>query len=259
MPSPTSLPALLQAMRFPPELARHAPAAAGLKLVTRPLADLVPGGRAEGEFGEDCLFTHVEGAFESLRNIRIRLHQGRRSVRRVHVALLSAQGQVDLAIGDDGTSIYVGAKTICRVSMQLFRAPSVFVGDGTTMQQVRLIGANADVVIGEDGLFSDEILIQSHDQHPLVDIASGELLNGERRHVRLDRHVWIGRRAILMPDVAIGEGAVVGAGAIVAGDIPANSVAVGVPARVVRSGTTWLRSIAELAEWRLRRQEAPAG
>jgi acetyltransferase-like isoleucine patch superfamily enzyme len=46
---------------------------------------------------------------------------------------------------------------------------------------------------------------------------------------------WIGSRAVIMPGVRIGMGAVVGAGSVVTSDVPANSLAVGTPARVVRS------------------------
>lgn len=46
-------------------------------------------------------------------------------------------------------------------------------------------------------------------------------------------HIGIG--AIIMPGVTIGEGAVIGAGAVVTKDIPAYSVAVGVPARVIKT------------------------
>ena len=45
-------------------------------------------------------------------------------------------------------------------------------------------------------------------------------------------HIGIG--AIIMPGVTIGEGAVIGAGAVVTKDIPAYSIAVGVPAKVIK-------------------------
>lgn len=45
-------------------------------------------------------------------------------------------------------------------------------------------------------------------------------------------HIGIG--AIIMPGVTIGEGAVVGAGAVVTKDVPPYSIAVGVPAKVIR-------------------------
>jgi len=47
-------------------------------------------------------------------------------------------------------------------------------------------------------------------------------------------YVWIGRRAMIMPGVTIGKGAVIGAGAIVSKDVPEYAVAVGNPAKVVK-------------------------
>ena len=47
-------------------------------------------------------------------------------------------------------------------------------------------------------------------------------------------HVWIGANATVLPGVTIGDNAVIGAGAVVSRDIPANCVAAGVPARVIR-------------------------
>lgn len=49
-------------------------------------------------------------------------------------------------------------------------------------------------------------------------------------------HIGIG--AIIMPGVTIGEGAVIGAGAVVTSDIPPYTIAVGIPARVIKTFTT---------------------
>ena len=46
--------------------------------------------------------------------------------------------------------------------------------------------------------------------------------------------VWIGARVCILPGVTIGQGAVIGACAVVSKDVPAYSVAVGNPARVVK-------------------------
>lgn len=51
--------------------------------------------------------------------------------------------------------------------------------------------------------------------------------------VKIDHDVWIGHGAVVLPGVHIGTGCVVGAGAVVTTDLPAYSVAVGVPARVI--------------------------
>jgi maltose O-acetyltransferase len=53
--------------------------------------------------------------------------------------------------------------------------------------------------------------------------------------IRIGNGVWIGGAAIVLPGVTIGDGCVVGAGSVVTRDLPAGSLAVGNPARIVRS------------------------
>jgi len=52
--------------------------------------------------------------------------------------------------------------------------------------------------------------------------------------VTLGRNVWIGGAAVVLPGVAIGDNAVIGAGSVVTKDVPANAVAVGNPATVIK-------------------------
>jgi maltose O-acetyltransferase len=55
------------------------------------------------------------------------------------------------------------------------------------------------------------------------------------RPITLGDNVWLGGGAIVCPGVTIGDNTVVGAGAVVTRDLPADAVAVGVPAAVVRT------------------------
>jgi len=52
--------------------------------------------------------------------------------------------------------------------------------------------------------------------------------------IRIGNDVWLGARVVVTAGVTIGDGCIVGAGAVVTRDLPAGSIAVGVPARVVR-------------------------
>ena len=52
--------------------------------------------------------------------------------------------------------------------------------------------------------------------------------------VIIEDHVWIGGGAIILPNVTLGEGAVIGAGSVVTQNIPRYSIAVGNPARVIK-------------------------
>ena len=52
--------------------------------------------------------------------------------------------------------------------------------------------------------------------------------------IRIEDDCWIGAKSTILDGVTVGRGSVIGAGAVVTGDIPAYSVAVGVPARVIK-------------------------
>jgi acetyltransferase-like isoleucine patch superfamily enzyme len=53
--------------------------------------------------------------------------------------------------------------------------------------------------------------------------------------VVIEDDVWIGTNAVILPGVTIGRGSIVGAGAVVTGDVPPEVIVAGVPARVIRS------------------------
>ncbi|MBL8655097.1 MAG: acyltransferase [Alphaproteobacteria bacterium] len=55
-------------------------------------------------------------------------------------------------------------------------------------------------------------------------------------HTRIGRRCFIGARSIVLPGVTIGDESIVGAGSVVTRDVPPNSIVVGNPARVVRTG-----------------------
>jgi acetyltransferase-like isoleucine patch superfamily enzyme len=94
------------------------------------------------------------------------------------------------------------------------------------------------LAIGSGCLLAAEVEISISDMHSIVDIASGKRINPARDVVLEDR-VWIGQRALVLKGAHIEAGSVVGACAVVSGRLPANSLAVGVPAKVIRTGVTW--------------------
>lgn len=54
------------------------------------------------------------------------------------------------------------------------------------------------------------------------------------QNIIIGKNVWIGTRAVILPGVTVGDYSIIGAGAVVTKDIPANSIAAGVPAKVIR-------------------------
>lgn len=52
--------------------------------------------------------------------------------------------------------------------------------------------------------------------------------------IHIGENVWIGANATILPGVTVGDGAIIAAGAVVSKDVPPNSVAAGVPAKIVK-------------------------
>lgn len=61
--------------------------------------------------------------------------------------------------------------------------------------------------------------------------------------INVGDNVYMGNNVMIMPGVTIGSDVIIGAGAIVTRDIPSNSVAVGVPARVIKSSDEYFQKI----------------
>jgi acetyltransferase-like isoleucine patch superfamily enzyme len=87
-------------------------------------------------------------------------------------------------------------------------------------------------------MFGGGIDVTVGDLHSIVDVETGKRIN-PAADVSIGERVWIGQNALSLKGAAIGAGSVIGACSIVTGAIPENSVAVGNPARVIRSGATW--------------------
>lgn len=107
------------------------------------------------------------------------------------------------------------------------------IGAGTFINYGCSIAATQLIQIGPNCNIGTYVIMMDNDFHRL---------EPERRNERpasapiiLEENVWLGARVIVLRGVKIGTGSVVGAGSVVARDIPPRSLAAGVPARVIRS------------------------
>jgi virginiamycin A acetyltransferase len=109
--------------------------------------------------------------------------------------------------------------------------------------------------IADGALFVTASANHRHDgfsTYPFAIFGGGEAagrpsLPGPGPDTIIGHDVWIGTRATILPGARIGSGTIIGAGAVVAGDIPAYSLVAGNPARVIRPRFE-ARTIARLLE-----------
>ena len=101
-----------------------------------------------------------------------------------------------------------------------------WVNYGLTVLDVAPVAIGADVLIGPNCSLYTGI----HPTEPGSRRAKWE----SAAPITIEDNVWLGGSVVVCPCVTIGENSIIGAGAIVTRDIPANSIAVGNPARVIK-------------------------
>jgi acetyltransferase-like isoleucine patch superfamily enzyme len=89
------------------------------------------------------------------------------------------------------------------------------------------------IEIGHSVAISENVTIRDSDNHRIDGKAK------MTAPVRIGNKVWIGMNATILKGVAIGDGAIVAAGALVNKDVPPRSLVAGVPARVIRADVEW--------------------
>ncbi|NJP06942.1 MAG: N-acetyltransferase [Chloroflexaceae bacterium] len=119
------------------------------------------------------------------------------------------------------------------------------VGAFVEIQKEVVIGKNCKIsshsflctgVTLEDGVFVGHGVMFINDMYPRAVNPDGSLKTADDWHVTatlVKRHAGIGSNATILCGVTIGEGAMVGAGAVVTQDVPDYALVVGVPARVI--------------------------
>lgn len=113
---------------------------------------------------------------------------------------------------DYGKNIHIGNNFTGNFNLTILDINEVHIGDNV------MIGPNTTITaVG----------------HPLSPQKRRDHI-GQGGEIRIGNDVWIGANVTILPGVTIGDNVVIGAGAVVTKDIPDNSLAVGVPAKVVK-------------------------
>ncbi len=129
-----------------------------------------------------------------------------------------------------GTRVWLEADVWLKLSSPNAR---VEIGDRVFFARNTHVNALDNITIGSNALFGPGCVIVDHNHglHPDLPI------NGQpcaARPIQIGSDVWCGAGVVILAGVRIGDGAVIGANAVVARDIPPMAIAAGVPARVIR-------------------------
>jgi acetyltransferase-like isoleucine patch superfamily enzyme len=139
----------------------------------------------------------------------------------------------------DGAYVEIGDNcTILNYAMIALTKPhpKLIIGNNVVVGRFSMLTSKNLIQIGNDVLIGSFVQIIDTDHG----IAGGKIIreqNAQIGEVIIGNDVWIGAGAKILRDVHIGDGAVIGANAVVTENIPPNAIAAGVPARIIKYRT----------------------
>lgn len=109
-------------------------------------------------------------------------------------------------------------------------AGKISIGDYVMLCPGTRVSSAAAISIADNCMIAAHAYLTDCDWHDVYN----RIAIGKAKPIRIEKNVWVGDSAIVCKGVTIGANSVIGAGAVVVNDIPANAIAAGNPARVVR-------------------------
>jgi acetyltransferase-like isoleucine patch superfamily enzyme len=142
------------------------------------------------------------------------------------------------AKGDDARGIELGNNCVLsRNNILSCKGGYIKLGDGTNIAQNSLVHSEVAVEMGKNTLVASYVYFVGGGNHDFsrTDVPVIQQPSLSRGGIFIEDNCWFGAGVIVLDGSKIGRDCVIGAGAIVNSDLPAYSLAVGTPARVLRN------------------------
>lgn len=132
-------------------------------------------------------------------------------------------------------NVTIGKNVVFYPDVMIFGDGPIKIGDNVDIGNSTIIYAskNGGVTIGDNSLIAAQSYIIDMDHGIQKDVLVRNQPN-TFSSVNIGSDVWIAANATILKGSKIGDGAVIGAKALVKGEIPKNSIAVGIPAKVIK-------------------------
>lgn len=156
---------------------------------------------------------------------------GRRLSLEGEIPEISGNGKITL-----GSDVTIGRRNSWFVGFPCSTNAEVVIGSNTRIGYQNILAAATSIRIGDNVRFASNVCIFDNPSHPVEPSRRNEPFRlDEAAPVSIGDNVWIGMNCFVMRGVTIGDNSVIAAGSIVTRSIPANCIAAGAPAKVIRS------------------------
>jgi len=167
------------------------------------------------------------------------------------------RGDISINFNGDNSIVYIGNNCDLKQLQIRSRQSQDFIAIG---EEVSIAGNNIwvsgygagrqtpAIIVGDDCMFSYDIVIRNSDAHPVFDATSDTQINEPNSVVHIEPHVWIGERCSILKDTTIGACSIVALGSTVTRKAPRFSVIKGAPAVAsAQDNSYWARDYSDFA------------
>jgi acetyltransferase-like isoleucine patch superfamily enzyme len=201
--------------------------------------------KIKGDFCEDSFIELSKESLEAVKNgsliIKLKVHGKGRPRKRFSAYIGATSGEVNVSTGGNDQKLTLADNVKGFYTLRMTGNSSITIGSETTSNGCTIYTHDSGFECGTDCMISSDILIQASDQHGIVDLTTGNIVNEDYTEIVLGNHVWLGRSSTVVPNTKIGNGAIVGTAAVVTNNVPEQVAVVGSPARIVKTNITWTR------------------
>ncbi len=129
---------------------------------------------------------------------------------------------------------------IARTTFELLDDAKLFIDENFSMAGGFVtVGVNTSLKIGKDCMFSNDIVIRTHDGHVIMDGNTGNVVN-KPKDVIIGNHVWLAKLVTVLKGVRIPDGCIAATNAVVTSSVDEPGVIIaGIPAKIVKRNIKW--------------------
>jgi acetyltransferase-like isoleucine patch superfamily enzyme len=125
--------------------------------------------------------------------------------------------------------VNLGQGSATLLGLRLYTRSRLSIGQHSVIDRDCVLDARGGITIGDNVNLAPEVMVLTASHDP-----DDDNFCGIERAVVIDDYAWIATRALILPGVRIGRGAVVGAGSVVTKDVAPGAIVAGNPAKLIR-------------------------
>lgn len=163
----------------------------------------------------------------------------------INIYIYNLGKNIRLNIFGSNINFYCFTNKYFNSNFVIYDNSNILIGEDSTSNGMNAFLLNSDLKIKRDTMFSHDVILQTDDQHKIIDLKTNNIINykkNKRHSIIINDHVWIGKNTLIKKNINIGIGSIISSGSVVTKDVNEFTCVAGVPAKIIKKDVSWIRN-----------------